>query len=111
MYIVHALHRSPALAPVHRDLAQLYTAGTAYRVAGWQPFLLQHTDSSDERCAFGSTSLDPIPTASQVFSNLPNELAYGNHSTYEWVNRVVSTDLVEGLSQADELFVSWTISR
>ncbi|WIA14495.1 hypothetical protein OEZ85_003017 [Tetradesmus obliquus] len=47
----------------------------------------------------------------EIFANLPDDLAFGNHTTYTWVVKVVANDLYDALQDAGQLFVHWTISR
>eukprot|EP00775_Hariotina_reticulata_P009112 gene9112-9281_t len=46
-----------------------------------------------------------------VFANLPNEIAFANHSSYEFATLVVGFDMYDGLTTASGLFVDYTISR
>ncbi|KAI8474715.1 MAG: hypothetical protein J3K34DRAFT_518018 [Monoraphidium minutum] len=47
----------------------------------------------------------------QAFCNLPDELVFANHSSYDFVNNVGGRDMVEGLYTAVDLFEEYTIKR
>uniref|UniRef100_A0A383VUJ6 PAS domain-containing protein n=1 Tax=Tetradesmus obliquus TaxID=3088 RepID=A0A383VUJ6_TETOB len=47
----------------------------------------------------------------EIFVNLPDELAFVNHTSYVYSTKVVATDLFDALKDSGNLFVRWTISR
>jgi len=47
----------------------------------------------------------------KIFADLPDELAFGNHSAFVFIERVAARDMLDGLDEASRLFDEYTMQQ